>query len=816
MKFKLKRGHVLLHTVLFGLGAMSAAIAQNNEGESTSLEEIVVTASKRGSVSVQDASFSVQAFSEKTINKMGIEEFTDFSRSVPGLDVIDLGPGQKSYVIRGLSGAGESTVGVYVDSIPMVGAGTDARKTGGNQPDLGAYDMSRIEVLRGPQGSLYGASSVSGVVRLVTNKPDASGFDGRVTLDGASISQGSNTSSLKGMVNIPLVEDKLALRVVGYYRDFGGFIDNAVLGRDQSCYLRGTDNLGSPGSSLPEVSLDYSNPNCTSGIADGQEDINSYTAKGVRAQLGWNISDESSLLIQYFKQEIDLDGRTASNPIDSFYRIGPPFVPGSPNFFTPAAGDLVTNVRGQEPHLDDMDVLGMEYENDFDKYNLIVSLNHLTRDVVDTRDSSSPARLHNRFFNTPLGPWGGATISRFDRVGVLSEQEAEQTTLEARVASKFDGKFNFIAGVFSQELDTNTKVRVLETSPISGNILPNSIEILNRVASVDQSSSALFGEAYFDLTDQVQLMGGLRYFEIDREQNSFLAVPFVRSVPIGGAPGDQPSVSKSFDDTTYKVQLTYRPTEDMQFYAQYAEGFRAGGVNAQVVTTIPPSFSPDTAKSTELGFKSTWMDGRLFANASIYNIDWDNTQLGASFTGQFAGLVNCTEQSNPVTSKGWEVELVMQVTDNTTVGANYSKLDAIWNIDPNSCLTPELAATLASPIGGEAGQKLIGVPDASGSIYVDYAFNWTADVPGYVRMDWVYQGEVDVNQTREDRNIKNPSYNMGNLRVGASVGKFDLALYVRNLTDEVAYLSFFNDFQQENRVTPSQPRTVGLTVDYRF
>lgn len=812
-KSKTLRSVILLGAI--SLGSVNSSLAQNAAGRST-LEEIIVTASKRGSVSVQDSSFSVQAFSEQTLEKMGIEEFTDFSRSVPGLDVVDLGPAQKTYVIRGVSGAGESTVGVYVDNIPMVGAGTDARRTGGNQPDLGAFDMSRIEVLRGPQGTLYGASSVSGVVRMVTNKPDVREFSGRLQVDGSTIAHGSSATSVKGMVNVPLAEDKLALRLVGYYRDFGGFVDNAVLGRDPSCYVRGTDNQGSPGTPLPEVSLDYSNPACTAGIAAGQEDINSYTNKGLRAQLGWEISDSSSLIAQYFKQEIDMDGRTASNPYDSLYVIGPPFVTGTPTFFTPAAGELVTNVRSQEPHLDDIDIFGLEYEKDFDKYSLTVALNRLERDIVDYRDSSSPARLANRFNSTPLGPWAGATISRSDRVTSFTEQDVEQTTLEARIASKFDGRFNFIAGVFSQELDTSLSSLVFETDPVTGLVFDDSLQLLNRTAGVDQSSSAFFGEAYFDVTDEIQLMGGLRYFDIDRDQRSFLVVPFVQSEAIGGAAGDQPSISKSFDDTTYKFQLTYRPTEDMQLYAQYAEGFRAGGVNAQVVPSIPPSFDPDTAKSTELGFKSSWLEDRLFANFSVYSIDWENTQIGASFTTQFAGLVNCTEQGNPVTSEGWEAELVYQLTDHIEVGANYSSLDAVWNVDPESCLTPELLATLSDPLGGGAGQKLIGVPDDSGSVYFDYSFNWKPEVPGYLRLDWVYQGEVDVNQAREERNIANPSYNMGNLKVGASFGSLDFAVYVKNLTDEVAYLSMFNDFQQENRVTPSQPRTLGLTVDYRF
>jgi outer membrane receptor protein involved in Fe transport len=796
-----------------GLTAWSPTGAQ----EGAQLEEVLVTASKRGiAISAQDSNYSVTAFGQDTIEKMGVEGFTDFSRAVPGLDVVDRGPSQKAYIIRGLNGDGESTVGVYVDNIPMVGSGSDALGVNGNQPDLGSFDMSAIEVLRGPQGTLYGASSVSGVVRYVTNKPNTEEFEGRIQLDAGTIAHGSSVGSMKGMVNIPLAENKAALRLVGYYRDFGGFVDNVVLGRDPSCYARGLANLGAPGRTVPEVGFDYSNPTCTSGVAEGQEDINSYTVKGIRAQLGWDISENSTLNFQYFHQETDIDGRTASNPFDSSYRIGPPFIPGGSTFFTPAAGDLATNVRGAEPHTDEMNVFGVEYDHQFENLSLSVSLNRLERDLHDYLDSSSPARLHNRFFNTPLGPWGGATISRFDRVAVSSKQSVEQTTLEARIASSFDGPFNFLVGVFSQDLQTDLDSKVPELSPVTGLPLADTILILDRQAGVDQTSNALFGEAYWDINDQLQFMAGLRYFDINREQRSFLTVPFVNSVPIGGRPGNQPSEKKSFDDVTYKAQITYRPTENAQVYAQYAEGFRAGGVNAQITPNIPPSFDPDTAISTELGIKTSWMDGRLFANFSIYNVDWENTQIGASFTSQFNGLVNCSEHDNPATSKGWEAEITFQATEKLTAGMTYTAMDGHWNIDPNTCVPADVAATLSDPIGGEAGQKLIGIPDSSFSMFVDQELNWTSSIPGYVRLDVFKQAEVDVNQIRVDRNIKNPSYVLANLRLGASFENFDLALYVRNLTDEKANLSFFNNFQQENRVTPAQPRTVGLTFDYRF
>jgi|MEHZ01.4.fsa_nt_MEHZ011120063.1_6 outer membrane receptor protein involved in Fe transport len=574
----------------------------------TQIEEVLVTASKTGAVSTQDISSSVQAFNESTLEKMGVVEFTDFSRSVPGLDVIDKGPGQKTYIMRGISGPGESTVGVYIDNIPMIGSGQDAATSGGNQPDMGAFDMARIEVVRGPQGTLYGQNSVSGIVRYITNKPDASAFESRIQLDGAIVDEGSPDRALRGMVNIPLIDDTMALRLVGYTKSSGGFIDNVVLGKDAACYQRNLPNPGGNGSLIPELSLVQSAACGDGEVASGQEDVNSYTISGLRAQLGYEIDDASSLLLQFFRQETEIDNRTASNPFDSSYSIGPPFVTGSSLFFTDAAGQYETNVRSNEPHEDTSTIFGLEYERDLDWATLTVGLNSMERDITDSLDSSSPARLHRRFMLKPLGPWGGATLSRNDRVISHQEQGVEQKTFEARLAGELTDNLTYITGVYFQDLDTSLNSRVFNTDAQTGDVIAGQPLILHRIAGVEQTSKAIFGEAYFQVNDQIEIMGGLRWFEMERDQVSNLIVPFVNSVPIGGAPGDQPSNPQTYDDVTFKAQITYHPTDDVQLYLTSSEGFRSGGVNAQITPNIPPDFAPDTAKSLEFGVKSTWMD----------------------------------------------------------------------------------------------------------------------------------------------------------------------------------------------------------------
>ena len=215
--------------IAFALSTTITNIAAAQDESVSAIEEIVVTASKRGESSAQDLAMSISAIGGETLEAMGAVEFTDFSRSVAGLDVLDVGPGQKRYLVRGLNLPGESTVGLYYDNITMTGTGAEAGDFGRNQADLDLFDVARVEVLRGPQGTQYGANSVSGVVRIITNKPDPGALLGKVTVSGATKADGDPDSSMKGMINIPLTDD-LAVRAVGYYSKIGGFIDNVQLG----------------------------------------------------------------------------------------------------------------------------------------------------------------------------------------------------------------------------------------------------------------------------------------------------------------------------------------------------------------------------------------------------------------------------------------------------------------------------------------------------------------------------------------------------------------------------------------------------------
>mgnify|MGYP001066405930 CR=1 FL=1 len=176
-------------------------------GDAYQVEELVITANKRGAESVQDVGTSIGVLSEQALAQRDIKEFIDITRNVAGLNVVDQGPGQKTFMIRGLIGAGESTVGLYYDNLPTNGSGESAAASAGRQTDLYIFDAKRVEVLRGPQSTLYGSSALAGVVRIITNEPEADAVHGQLVVDGSATAHGSTNYALKSMVNLPIIED---------------------------------------------------------------------------------------------------------------------------------------------------------------------------------------------------------------------------------------------------------------------------------------------------------------------------------------------------------------------------------------------------------------------------------------------------------------------------------------------------------------------------------------------------------------------------------------------------------------------------------
>jgi len=781
------------------------------QDDGMSIEEIVVTASKRGAIALQDIPTSITAIDQEMMNKMGAVAIEDLTRAIPALDTVDAGPGQKQYLVRGINAEGESTVAVMMDNIPQVGGGDSSRRAGNNTPDFDLYDIQQVEVLRGPQGTQYGANSVAGVVRYVTNKPSFEGTDFEASSGASSYESGASSWDIKTMFNAVLVEDKLAFRAVASYGDNGGFIDNETL---------------------------------------GIEDINSNTRSNLRLALTWNISENTELLGQYFRQEIDSDGRTSHSPYDWEEFVGPPFMYAEDGTFLGSgfskerAGELKAHSPVQEPYAEESNTYAFTLKSDLGWGDLNISGSFVEREQELNLDSSTPWGLHDRFRSTgecirtgpcvPGPPFGGtpeaptvppippfmmfsdpgAVISPTGLVLLQQNQTQESTAFEARISTKLDGPLNYLAGYFHQERDQIlSPSRVWPADPLTGEAIHDMQYImLDRDSTYTTNQDAIFVEAYWNITESLELTVGGRYFETQQELIGDLRVPFLQSEDIGGPIGHTEE-DESETDSIVKVNLSWAINEDVMVYGNYSEGFRSAGVNNTVVPEIPTFYGSDKTSNIEFGAKTTSLNGKLQANFAIYHIEWEDLQTGIDVTSQFGGLVNAEGVVAEV--DGYEIELLYMPTENFTLGINYADIDAALTKDLVDHVGDDVVAIAEdNHVNGQKGDSLLGSPNFSGSAYVMYDFE-ISGMEAFVRADVQFQSEVENNNYSEMRNTPSRSYNLVNLRAGITQDEhWNYAFYVRNLMDEIADLTVYNNFQQNDRVTPSAPRTIGFTVNY--
>lgn len=817
--------------------------------------DIIVTATKRGGVqALQDVATSIAAFGEDTLAKMGAVEFTDFSRSVVGLNAIDVGPGQKRYLIRGVNAPGEATVGLYVDNIPMTGGGPAAESAGDGQPDIDLYDVQQIEVLRGPQGTLYGSSSVSGIIRMVTNRPELDVLSVAAQGDLSTTRHGDPSYSIKGLVNIPVVNDVLGVRVVGYHGVSGGFVDSVTL-KDANGKLL--------------------------------QDINRHRRSGARVSAKLQLGPSTELLGQFFYQDVHSAARNAHNPVDSDERVGPPFIkrevsPGvfvSDNrFFVPAVGNLRSNTLSLEPYNERLYLGGLSLVHEYDDFaELTVAYSFQDRKVNSLQDSSPPHDLMRRFGNCVLAggcpggfafgsPAYGASLaiqngvfSPNGRVVLNTLSGTTMHSIETRLASTWDKPINYVVGMFAQDRTQDVRSTLYHTLD-SGLPNYNGPKLVDRLARNKTKQLAAFGELYWEVVDGLELMGGVRWFKTSRNQQSVVNVPFLTSFvspqcdsdgdgaishsqakappvlnPINPATG-LPYVFNYGDNSCYpliernspgsedgvikKFQVTYRPTDDISLFAAYAEGYRAGGTNAVLLSSIPPFFEHDRTREYSLGIKTGWFDNNLTVNAGAYQIDWYDQQTVVAITTQFNALVATkTPDGGPVSrSRGIELELAAQPFDGLDLGMNVTFLKTkllvnLIDVVPASLLA---VSTETPPVRGAKGEPLLGAPKHAGNAFAQY--NWSAggDWSAYVRGDLQFQSEVPMNNYNPARNTANRPYVFGNLRVGMENDRWSLAVYVKNVTNKTADLFIANNLQAQNRITVNQPRTVGLTVGFKM
>lgn len=754
------------------------------------ISEVVVTARKRGDERLQEIPTAISAFSEQTLRDMGVNEFADFAYQVPGLTFNDTGNGEKRYIMRGVQSAGQEQVAVYYDEVPATGVQSSSGDSGSQTPDLALVDLERIEVLKGPQGTTFGANSQTGVVRFIVNKPVLDAVEGNLRVGGESLQHGDPGATASGTFNLPLIDGKLALRTTAYYEKRGGYVDNVRL---------------------------------------GNENINSSETTGGRVMLRYQPTESATVDAMVWLQKRDVDGASGYHAYDSFHVGGDPNDPGAkdrvPQFAFFDTGTFHNGDYVETRRPDDQAIYSLTWTQDLSWATLTTAGSLYKRDFGFFRDNTWAIISLN------VGPPGatacftGACV-RPDLFPELTDQtqDIDQRTGEVRLNSTGDGPLSWLAGVFYRKRDSDfrsvspivdpaTGLPFPVTGPPTGfSALPGAgIEgcqpcALARFNTRDIEESAVFGEISYKLFDSFEVMAGLRQFTAEQTDAGFYRFQF----PLfGGLP---PPDNRHFkeDRLIKKFQLSYRPTSDVTIFALASEGFRLGGTNQPNIAAVPPGYDADSLWNYELGVKSAWLDGRLVVNSSAFLIDWDNIQVsGRDPTGSFAFIGN----AGAAEVQGLEVEAFVQPVRSLNFSAGLSWL-------PKRELTEDqVNATVAAP--GRKGDHLPRIPEFTGNFSIQYERtlealpSWSA----WVRGDWSYHGKshTELRPTATTDRIQE-DYDITNIRLGARKDDsgLDVALYVNNVFDIQGDVFLAGATATPTVKYTNLPRTIGVELSKRF
>jgi iron complex outermembrane recepter protein len=774
----------------------------NAVGE-TQVNEVIVTARKRGEEKLQDIPTAISAIGSAQLEKMGVKDFTDFAYEVPGLTFNDQGAGEKRYIVRGVYSPGQEQVAVYYDEVPAPGIQSSTGDSGSQTPDLKLVDMERIEVLKGPQGTTFGANSQTGVVRFITKKPDLTDVSGQVDANAQYMQHGDPGAGANAAFNLPLIQNVLGVRLTGYYDHTGGYIDNVRL---------------------------------------GTTDINWSRTEGGRALIRYQPVDGTTIDGMLWLQNRDIGGANNYYPYDSFHVRGNNpndngYYDSVPNFAYFNTGTFNTADYVQTPLPDKQQIYSLTLTQDVNFATLTATGSLYKRNFGFFRDNTwavislglGPASLQGTpaCFKSAAAP-NAATCIRGDLFPELTNQTQDitQKAGEIRLNSSGDGPLQWLAGFFYRDRDSNfqsvspvvdgdTGLPFAQTAPSPGySTLPGAgIEgcqpcALARYNERYINERAEFGEITYKFFSKLEAEVGLREFGASQTDTGFYLFQF----PTFGNSLPAPAYGHfSQNKLIKKFQLSYRPTEDVTIFALASQGFRLGGTNQSTFAAVPKGYGADSLWNYELGIKSSWWERRVTVNASIFDIEWDNIQVsGRDPTGSFGFISN----AGKARVTGLEFESFVHPVRGLDFSAGFEYL-------PERQLTQdEVNNVVVAP--GKAGDKLPRIPGFTGDVSTQYTHSLSAlpEWAAWARADYAYHGQsaTDFRPNSFATYRIQHAYEITNFRVGATNERtgLDLALYLDNAFDVQGDVYLVAATATPTAKYTNQPRTIGLEVTKKF
>jgi outer membrane receptor protein involved in Fe transport len=784
---------VAVAATLYGVAAVPAGpvLAADTTASSEGLQEIVVTARKR-TENLQDVPQSIDVYTSKDLQNLAISQFEDYATKTPSVSFISIGPATQMFFMRGVSDGSNpnvvntSSTGFFLDDMSL--------SYYGSIPDLHSYDMERIEVLNGPQGTLFGAGSMSGAIRLVTAKPDPNAFSAGVDTDNGKIDRGGYNDTYEAFVNLPLIDGKTAIRISGYSMYNGGFIDNLLTTRH------------------------WVNGFTSTNAQWAGNDYNTQYVDGARIAIKQVITDNWNALLtasyqgEHQKGAWDQDPKYGEREVS---RFGPE---NGTNYFR----SLDLHVEG------DVGIGDIVFASTYwalptlknDEYSEYVQYSPVS--PFTAANIQSFACLNGPSINGTSGPFTGC---KAPTMYYEYHNDTERWSNELRLQSKAGSRIQWLAGLYWEHTkDVYSDFYHMPNIQPNGNAYQSQISYYNNYYAPLKASplpqewysykersdywqTTEFADVTLPITQRWSVEGGIQHFR------SW----FTDDGPYAGYFWD-PKVPFSDNGGSHKVNakagVNFKVNKDLLLYASFGQGFRDGGTNPGLGASCykngaPQQFTPDTLNNFEVGWKSTLLNGRMVWDGAVYYMPWKNYQapvfdLAICPIGFNANLGNARIY-------GSESNIDYTIFEGLTVQVSESYNDSHLITDtfynPNFIVVP--------------GERLPYVPYFNYSANARYERPLSASLKGYLQYDIAHKGDMwsdlrAVDPHGFERSLQ-PAYDISNVRFGIESPneRWGAEGYVTNLFDKDAII-FTNTGNYDRRNTTNEPRVFGIRLKYRW
>jgi len=857
----------ILNTSLLGVAYAAEPTADSTMNPSDQLAAVIVTA-QRVAQDLQNVPITMQVLTAKTLSNLNTTNFEDFVQYLPNMTVTENGPGQDTLTIRGLSSGNTVTTGAgTLDSFPNVAVYLDdqSEELPSRNLDIYVVDMERIEVLEGPQGTLFGGGAEAGVLRYITNKPKLDVTDGTAEASYGATAHGAPNSSANVVLNVPVIPDTFGARVVLYTDRRGGYINNVPseflrLGTDLGLAERNGGSVSSAGVVIQPGQVPADSEVINNDLI-AKNAINSVTYTGGRLELLGRVNEDWNVLLTESYQTMDSQG--------VFYDTT------TTDDFTPIPALSVTQFN---PAFDDdqFENTALTVNGKIGDWRLVYSGAYLIRNVNQSEDNTMYARGvwgtyyqctgYSKDFDPPTKCYTPSATWHNQERNTHDSQELRVLTPEDKRLRATGGVYWENYQIFDQEDYNYRSVPTctptfdtecfLDVAPRPGVFANNP-----SVRSPDDGffddlvrgykQTAIYASVDFDIIPKtLTLTGGTRWFRYDEDEigqdvGSFyckyyagkVATNFAPCSPTnynGYGPGGPYGININDSATARgfrsRANLTWHITSTAMLYYTWSQGFRPGGFNRGSSGHLPDQngvdqyitplvYAPDTVTNNEFGWKTEWLDGRVLFNASIYQESWSNVQTGIDDPQYGLGNLAFSTNGPSYRVRGVEPTIAARIAPGLTLTSSLA-----WNTssqtnspylivnNPKSVNYGRTITSIPNPFG-PIGSSLPYTPPFKGSLVMRY--DWRLkDYMLFAQISGEHQAH-SFTATGYVQGFELPAYSTYDASLGISKDNWHIAFYCDNLTDEDTYLnkSITNGLVQE---FPMRPRVLALKVGYDF